>query len=142
MNIERPIVKFISGFAIISRRPQESRELYLDSLGLPLKEVDKTGYFMSDDIEGSKHFGIWPLEMAAEACFGKKGWPGNLPVPQSSIEFEVGEKEDVERYAEILKQDGFSLLHEAKTEPWGQTVARLQSPEGNIVGVTYTPHMH
>jgi hypothetical protein len=25
---------------------------------------------------------------------------------------------------------------------WGQTVARLQSPEGAIVGVTYTPVLH
>jgi hypothetical protein len=31
------------------------------------------------------------------------------------------------------------LLHPERQEPWGQTVVRLQSPEGAIVGVSYTP---
>ena len=34
------------------------------------------------------------------------------------------------------------MLTEARTEPWGQTTARLLSPEGLLVGVTYTPWMH
>jgi hypothetical protein len=32
-------------------------------------------------------------------------------------------------------------LMEAKKEPWGQTVTRLLSPEGILVGLTYTPGM-
>jgi hypothetical protein len=32
--------------------------------------------------------------------------------------------------------------HPARTEPWGQTVARLQSPEGAIVGISYIPMFH
>jgi hypothetical protein len=32
--------------------------------------------------------------------------------------------------------------HPARTEPWGQTVARLQSPEGAIVGISYIPLFH
>jgi hypothetical protein len=28
-----------------------------------------------------------------------------------------------------------------KKEPWGQTVTRLLSPEGLLVGLTYTPSM-
>lgn len=27
-------------------------------------------------------------------------------------------------------------------EPWGQTTSRLLSPEGLLVGVTFTPWMH
>jgi len=27
-------------------------------------------------------------------------------------------------------------------EPWGQTVSRLLSPEGILVGIVYTPWMH
>ena len=34
-----------------------------------------------------------------------------------------------------------TLLHGARTEPWGQTVARLLSPEGLMVGVSYAPWM-
>jgi hypothetical protein len=33
-------------------------------------------------------------------------------------------------------------LHEAKTEPWGQVVARLLSPEGAIIGLSYAPSLH
>ena len=43
--------------------------------------------------------------------------------------------------AEELEGRGYRLLHGARTEPWGQTVARLLSPEGLIVGVSYTPSM-
>jgi len=31
------------------------------------------------------------------------------------------------------------LLHAAREEPWGQTVVRLQSPEGAIIGISYIP---
>ena len=34
------------------------------------------------------------------------------------------------------------LLRETKTEEWQQTTARLQSPEGLLVGISYTPWMH
>jgi len=44
--------------------------------------------------------------------------------------------------AEELEQAGYDLLHPARTEPWGQTVARLQSPEGAIVGISYIPMFH
>jgi hypothetical protein len=41
-----------------------------------------------------------------------------------------------------LQQIGHELLHPARDEPWGQTVARLQSPEGAIVGISYVPSLH
>ena len=44
--------------------------------------------------------------------------------------------------AEELKKAGYELLHPARTEPWGLTVARLQSPEGAIVGISYIPMFH
>ena len=37
---------------------------------------------------------------------------------------------------------GHRLLRGAREEPWGQTTARVLSPEGLLVGVTYTPWMH
>jgi len=30
----------------------------------------------------------------------------------------------------------------AKTEPWGQVAARLLSPEGAVVGLSYAPSVH
>jgi hypothetical protein len=41
-----------------------------------------------------------------------------------------------------LEQTGLSLIHSAKEEPWGQTVARLMSPEGNLIGLSFAPWMH
>lgn len=38
-----------------------------------------------------------------------------------------------------LEAAGFALLHDSREEPWGQTVARLQSLEGTIIGISYAP---
>lgn len=135
-------VQFIASVAVISPDPALSRELYVDSLGLPLSAAEGDDYFHSEAIGGSKHFGIWPLTQAAQACFGTADWPASRPVPQASVEFEVADAETVQAAADELKAKGFTLLHEARTEPWGQTVARLQSSEGVIVGLSYAPWMH
>ena len=63
-------------------------------------------------------------------------------MPQASIEFEVSNAATVQVAAEELTQKGFTLRHEARTEPWGQTVARLQSSEGVSIGLSYAPSMH
>ena len=60
-------------------------------------------------------------------------------MPQASVEFEVRDAAAVGSAAEELRQRGFTLLHDRRDEPWGQTVARLQSPEGLIVGISFTP---
>jgi catechol 2,3-dioxygenase-like lactoylglutathione lyase family enzyme len=131
-------VLFITSFAPIVTDKDAARHLYVEALGLELDD-DGTGYLHSDKVDGAKHFGLWPLEQAAEACFGTKEWPSNVPKPQASIEFEV---DDVAVAASELEDRGYQLLHGARTEPWGQTVARLLSPEGLIVGVSYAPSMH
>lgn len=52
------------------------------------------------------------------------------------MEFDV---DDVEAAAGELERRGYQFLHKARTEPWGQTIARLQTAEGLIVGVSHTP---
>jgi catechol 2,3-dioxygenase-like lactoylglutathione lyase family enzyme len=135
-------VQFIASVAVITPDPSVSRRLYVDALGLPLTASEGDDYLHSEDIDGSKHFGIWPLTQAAQACFGTPDWPVDRPVPQASIEFEVADPDTVQVAADELKEKGFALLHEARTEPWGQTVARLQSSEGAIIGLSYAPSMH
>src|SRR5438132_44431 len=134
-------VQFMTSVAVITPDPGVSRALYVDALGLPLTE-DADGYLHSEHIEGCKHFGVWPLTQAAQACFGTPSWPSDRPVPQASVEFEVPDAEEVQVSANELKQQGFTMLHDARTEPWGQTVARLQSSEGAIIGLSYVPSMH
>jgi hypothetical protein len=33
-------------------------------------------------------------------------------------------------------------VHHSKTEPWGQTIARLLGPEGLLIGICHTPWLH
>jgi catechol 2,3-dioxygenase-like lactoylglutathione lyase family enzyme len=133
-------IEFIASVAVITPDPPSSRRLYADTLELPLTDVN--GYLHTDQIPGAKHFGIWPLSQAAESCFGKPQWPEDVPVPQASIEFDVADAPAVQAAADELASAGHRLLHPAKEEPWGQTVARLLSPEGAIVGISFTPPMH
>jgi catechol 2,3-dioxygenase-like lactoylglutathione lyase family enzyme len=134
-------IEFLSTVAVVTPDPSASRHFYVGALGLPL-EGSCEGYHHSEQIAGCKSFGIWPLSQAAEACFGTPVWPTERPVPQLSIEFDVGEATAVGPAAQELEQAGYELLHPAREEPWGQTVARLQSPEGAIIGVSFIPMFH
>ena len=135
-------VEFITSVGVVAPDPPASRKLYVDALGLPLEGEGQNGYYSSGKIPGSKHFGVWPLSQAAEACFGTREWPAGRPIPQISLEFEVESAAAVQPAAEELRSKGFSLLHPAREEPWGQTVARLLSIEGLIVGISYAPSLH
>jgi len=134
-------VLFVASVAVVAADPPQSRKLFIDTLGLPL-QGEGDGYYSSGSIPGSKHFGVWPLSEAAAACFGSPDWPADRVVPQASIEFEVADAEAVAAAGLELQRAGFELLHPARTEPWGQTVARLLTTDGLIVGVSYAPALH
>ena len=134
-------VLFITSMAAIAADPPQSRKLFIDALGLPL-EGEGDGYYSSGSIPGSKHFGVWPLSQAAEACFGTPTWPADRVIPQASIEFEVENADAVAAAGGELERAGFELLHSARTEPWGQTVTRLLTDDGLIVGISYAPSLH
>ncbi|MEP6813688.1 MAG: VOC family protein, partial [Actinomycetota bacterium] len=55
----------------------------------------QTDDISTNKLEGVKYFSLWPLADTPESCFGAREWPSNR------------------------------LLVAPKTEPWGQTVARL-----------------
>ncbi len=131
-------ILFVAGFGPIATDPTVSGSFYRDALGLPLETVSGD-YLAVDGFDGAKHFGVWPLADAAESCFGTREWPDHLPVPQATVEFEVL---DVAAAAAELEGAGHTLLHGARTEPWGQVVARLLGPEGLLVGVCYCPWHH
>jgi catechol 2,3-dioxygenase-like lactoylglutathione lyase family enzyme len=135
-------IEFLSSVAVIAPDPPESRKLYVDALGLPLESRGDDEYHHTEQIEGCKHFGVWPLSQAAEACFGTPEWPEDRQLPQVSIEFDVADAAAVSAAEEELRKAGYEVLHPAREEPWGQTVARLQSQEGAIVGISYAPFLH
>ncbi len=128
-------VLFVAGFGPIVRDMDASLRFYRETIGMPLEEGSDVS---TEKVDGVKHFGLWPLADAAESCFATREWPSNVTAPQAWVEFDV---EDVAAAAAELQAKGYRLLVAPKTEPWGQTVARLLSPEGLLVGVTITPWM-
>jgi hypothetical protein len=109
--------------------------VYRDSLGIQFEE-DAGGYLHTGALQGAKHFALWPLSQAAQSCFGSESWPDSVPVPQGWLEFEV---DDTEKATAGLESRGHHMLIKNKMEPWGQTVSRFLSPEGLLVGLTFTP---
>ncbi len=132
---------FVPGFAPIVRDVEASRAFWVDGIGIEMGET-APGYWATDDLDGVKHFGLWPLSEAAEACFGTATWPADIPEPTVGLELDVESAEAVAPAAAEMAARGYRLLVEPKVEPWGQTVARLLSPEGILVGIVYTPWMH
>src|ERR1700758_3582127 len=130
-------VLFIAGFGPIVRNTEESRKLYAKALGISFKE-ETGGYLHTGDLKGAKEFALWPLSQAAQSCFGSDTWPSSVPAPQAWLEFDV---ENVEKATAELESRGYRMLIRNKKEPWGQTVSRFISPEGILVGITFTPSM-
>ena len=138
MNVAGKIkVLFIAGFGPIVREPATSWQLYREALGIPFTE-ESGGYLHTEALQGAKTFALWPLSQAAHSCFGSDSWPAHIPVPQAWLEFDVDHVEDA---TADLESRGYHILVKNKKEPWGQTVTRLLSPEGLLVGITLTPSM-
>ena len=130
-------ILFIAGFGPIVRDTAESRKLYSEILGISFKE-ESGEYLHTEALKGAKTFALWPLSQAAQSCFGKDSWPDDVPAPQAWLEFDV---DSVEQTTAELESQGYRMLVKDKKEPWGQIVSRFISPEGLLVGITFTPSM-
>src|SRR5215472_4270391 len=130
-------VLFIAGFGPIVADTGASRKLYADVMGIRFKE-EGGGYLHTESLQGAKSFALWPLSQAAQSCFGKPSWPETIPAPQTWLEFDV---DSVEEATAALESHGHRMLVKNKKEPWGQIVSRFISPEGLLVGITFTPSM-
>jgi catechol 2,3-dioxygenase-like lactoylglutathione lyase family enzyme len=134
-------VSFVAGFGPITRDADAAHAFWRDGLGIEFEEA-APGYFTNDELDGVKAFAMWPLSQAAESTFGTSEWPADMPVPQAWLELDVASADQVASAVDELRGRGHRVLTDAHEEPWGQTTARLLSPEGLLVGVTYTPWMH
>ena len=134
-------IAFVAGFSPIVRDPGASHAFYHDALGLAFEGAEGD-YRFTEQLAGVKHFGLWPLSEAAQACFGTREWPRDILTPQATVEFEVDDLASVHTAADELQAQGYQLIHQPRTEPWTQTIARLLSPEGLLVGICYTPWFH
>lgn len=134
-------ISFLAGASPIVASTSESVAFYHGAVGVPLDDP-AADYPGTDSLEGLKHFGLWNLRDVAQSCFGTDSWPEDRITPQACFEFDVESAEAVETAAGELTAKGYELLVPARTEPWGQVVTRLQTPEGLLVSVTFTPWMH
>jgi catechol 2,3-dioxygenase-like lactoylglutathione lyase family enzyme len=134
-------ISFVAGFGPIVRNTDASRAFWGSGPGIDLEELSP-GYWVSDKVDGVRHFGMWPLDQAAEATFGSDQWPADIPAPQAWIELDVESADAVAPAVAELAAAGHRVLREAHEEPWGQTTSRLLSPEGLLLGITFTPWMH
>lgn len=130
-------VLFVAGFGPVGRDMAESRRLYEETLGIAFK-AEEGDYLHTEEVKGANTFAVWPLAQAAESCFGTDAWPSDVPAPQAWLEFDV---DDIDVATRELEERGYRLLVRRRTEPWGQVVTRLLSPEGLLVGLTVTPWM-
>jgi hypothetical protein len=133
-------VSFVAGFGPIVRDGEASGSFWRD-VGFPLEEL-APDYYGTDDVGGVKAFALWPLSQAAQNTFGTPDWPAELPTPQAWIELDVDSPLAVAQAADELVALGHRLIREAREEEWKQTTARLMSPEGLLVGISFTPWMH
>ena len=130
-------VLFIAGFGPIVGEAAPSRKLYSQMLGISFKE-ETGGYLHTEALKGANTFALWPLSQAAQSCFGKDSWPKEVPAPQAWLELDV---ENVEKATVELESQGYRMLVKNRKEPWGQTVSRFITPEGLLLGITFTPSM-
>ncbi len=134
-------IQFVAGFGPVTQDADAAGAFWADALGIRFEEP-APGYFANDTLAAPGAFARWPLAQAAEATFGSPAWPVEHPVPQAWLELDVASAQAVADAVAELRAAGHEVLVDAHDEPWGQTAARLQSPEGVLVGITYTPWMH
>jgi hypothetical protein len=73
LQVEGLKVLFVAGFGPIVDNFEASRRLYLETLGLPLKPMpDDPTYLNGENIDGVRHFALWPLAQAAQSCFVRR----------------------------------------------------------------------
>lgn len=129
-------VLFVAGVTPIVDDAGSAREFWAGKLSLPFVPVEEGSDYSVAEVDGLKHFGLWTLADAARSTFGSDEWPADVPRPHATIGLEV---DDVAAAVAELKSNGVRILQGTKVEEWGQTTARLLSPEGLLIGITHTP---
>ena len=135
-------ILFVASVAVVVADPPQSRKLFIDVLGLPLEGRGRRLLLQRQDRWQQALRCLAAVAGRPKPALVARSGPAGDVVPQASIEFEVEDAEAVTSAAGELERAGYQLLHHARTEPWGQTVARLLTEDGLIVGISYAPALH
>ncbi len=122
-------VLFVAGFGPIVRDRAAGRKLYGETLNISFKE-EQGGYLHTEALKGVGSFALWPLDQAAQSCFGKDSWPENTPVPQAWLEFDV---DDIEGATAELEFASLSNAHQEQEGAMGSDRYTI-SFSGGIAG--------
>ena len=110
-------IEFISGFAVITPNPAESRKLYIDALGLPLEGAEPsptTSTPRAWRAPSTSASGRWRRRRRHASA---RRLAAETPVPQASVEFEVSDPAAVGAAAAELREAGYDLLHAPARSP-------------------------
>ena len=77
-------ILFIATVRIVVQDAVTNRKLFKDALGLSIERHEGDEYFFSENIAGSKHFGLWPLSQAARSLLRDTGMAGK-PADSSTL---------------------------------------------------------
>ena len=80
-------IRLVASFAVITTDPALVKVIFVETIGLPLRppvSVPNSEYVSSEDVAGAQHCGVWPLNEAAQTCFGLDTWRDTHPVPQAT----------------------------------------------------------
>jgi predicted enzyme related to lactoylglutathione lyase len=116
------MIKFVCPLVTV-KSISDSKKFYQNVLG----QIVKNDYGANVVFEGD--FSIHEQEHFQKLIDSKK-------IVKGGNDFELYfEDDDIEAIAAKIKNEGFELIHDIKTQPWLQRVIRFYDPDMNIVEI-------
>ncbi|MEI6045327.1 MAG: VOC family protein [Chloroflexota bacterium] len=125
------------GVALIVTDIERALNFYRDKLGVETYNMDNYPYYV--EFLG---FSLWTSSAAQEAVFGElhegdpvQAWSQMRRFPTVDMAFEVGDVDTL--FAKLKEGNNLEVIHEPKTEMWGQRTARFFDPDGHLVEIAH-----
>jgi catechol 2,3-dioxygenase-like lactoylglutathione lyase family enzyme len=125
------------GVALIVTDMDRSLRFYRDLIGLETYSTENYPYYV--EFYG---FSLWTSPAAHEVVFGElhagepqQAWAQIRQFPVTDMAFDV---DDVDGLFAKMKEAGeIEIVHEPRTEEWGQRTARFFDPDGHLVEISH-----
>lgn len=133
-------VLFVAGFGPITRESDESKAFYVEALGLLPADAGQRNLSAVGAGRAGRGEAFRPVAAGAGGAvlLWRRSLAGGSRGAAGVDRVRRGRHGG--RHPRLVDR-GYRLLVANREEPWGQSVTRLLSPEGLLVGVTYTPRL-
>ncbi len=120
------------GPAVIVTDMQSARRFYETLLGQEVRFSVGDNY-----VHFATGFSLWLASSASETIYGESGKSALKPMAETGPErFELYfETADLDTAWERLFEEKIPVVHEIRTQPWGQRCFRVRDPEGYLVEI-------